>query len=316
MTIVCGKPRVDELGDVVDILRDWQDDGAPMQLHPGDLGWFWRSGAEATADAVRTWRRDERVLAVGLLDGAELLRVTLAPDARHDPDLAQQIHDDVTDPRRGVLPEGSVSIEAPGDALIRDVLLARGWYGGEPWTSLRRDLTEPVEDSGLRIEVVTPGNAHRFAAVLRAAFDGSTFTDARWRAMTAGSPYTDARSLLAYDDKGNAVASVTVWSAGRGRPGLLEPMGVHRAHRHLGHGRAITIAAAAALRELGSSSALVGTPSSNVGAVATYESAGFRRRPDVRDVCRDGGQDVSSGPAGQEVLTEAVDGVTVGLDAR
>jgi len=42
-----------------------------MQLHPGDLGWFWRFGAEATAAAVRTSSRDGQILAVGLLD-AEL----------------------------------------------------------------------------------------------------------------------------------------------------------------------------------------------------------------------------------------------------
>lgn len=58
VTIGLGIPGVDELGDVVRSLREWQHDEAPMQLHPGDLGWFWRLGAEATARAVRTWTRD------------------------------------------------------------------------------------------------------------------------------------------------------------------------------------------------------------------------------------------------------------------
>lgn len=64
--------------------RQWQYDAAPMQLHPGDLGWFGRSGAEATAAAVRTWSRDGRILAVGLLDEPELLWLTIAPDAQRD----------------------------------------------------------------------------------------------------------------------------------------------------------------------------------------------------------------------------------------
>ena len=85
--------------------------------------------------------------------------------------------------------------------------------------------------------------------------------------------------MVAYD---NAVAAVTVWSGGPGRPGLLEPMGVHRDHRGHGYGTAITVAAAAAL-DMGSSSAIVCTPSSNVGAVATYASSGFNRSPDVTD---------------------------------
>src|SRR4051794_8548668 len=52
-------PGVDELSGVVRILREWQDDSSPMQLHPGDLGWFWRFGAEATALAIRTWSRGD-----------------------------------------------------------------------------------------------------------------------------------------------------------------------------------------------------------------------------------------------------------------
>ncbi|MBB5953845.1 ribosomal protein S18 acetylase RimI-like enzyme [Saccharothrix tamanrassetensis] len=287
MAIVLGKPEVDELSEAVGVLRAWQDDGAPMQLHPGDLGWFWRNGAEATAEAVRTWSRDGRILAVGLLDEPRLLRLTIAPDAQRDEELARQLVEDVSEPERGVLLEGKANVEAPVGTLVQDLLSEDGWDVDEPWTPLRRDLTEPVRDLGVRIEVVKPEQAHVRAAVQRASFDGSTFTEERWHAMAAGLPYADARCLVAYDDQGDAVAAVTVWSAGPGRPGLLEPMGVHREHRRRGYGRAVTEAAAAALRELGSSSALVCTPSSNVGAVATYESAGFRPLPEVRDRYRD-----------------------------
>ncbi|GLZ30217.1 hypothetical protein Lesp02_24070 [Lentzea sp. NBRC 105346] len=271
------------LSAAVDVLREWQYDEAPMQLHPGDVGWFWRFGAEATAVAVRTWSRDGRILAVGLLDGRELLRLTIAPDAQRDEELARQLVSDVS----GVLPEGKVCVEVPSGVLVQELLLAAGWSLDEPWTPLRRDLTEPVKDPGVRIEVIGPEHAHVQAAVLRASFDGSTFTSERWHAMAAGLPYADARSLVAYDDQGDAVATVTVWSAGPGRPGLIEPMGVHRDHRGHGHGKAITVAAAAALREMGSSSVFVCTPSSNVGAVATYVSGGFERLPERRDLCRE-----------------------------
>ncbi|WP_461124271.1 GNAT family N-acetyltransferase [Saccharothrix stipae] len=287
MAIVLGEPGVDGPDAAAGVLREWQHEGAPMQLHPGDLGWFWRFGAEATAAAVRTWSRDGRVLAVGLLDGPGLLRLTIAPDARRDEELARRLVEDVTEPERGVLPAGRVNVEAPGDALVHALLSEAGWHDDEPWTPLHRDLTGPVPDPGVRIEVIGPERATVRAAVQRASFDGSTFTEERWHAMVAGSPYADARCLVAHDDRGEAVAAVTVWSAGPGRPGLLEPMGVHRDHRGHGYGKAITVAAAAALRELGSSSAIVCTPSFNVGAVATYRSAGFRRLPEVRDKCRD-----------------------------
>ncbi|NUT49736.1 MAG: GNAT family N-acetyltransferase [Saccharothrix sp.] len=287
MAIVLGEPGLDGLDEAVGVLRQWQHDGAPMQLHPGDVGWFRRFGAEATAAAVRTWSRDGRVLAVGLLDGPDLLRVTIAPDARRDEELARRLVQDVDDPARGVLPAGRVSVEAPMDPVVQDRFAEAGWRVDEPWTPLRRDLADPVPDPGVRIEVVGPGRVSARTAVQRAAFAGSTFTDERWHAMAAGSPYADARCLVGYDERGDAVAAVTVWSAGRGKPGLLEPMGVHPDHRGRGHGRAITLAAAAALRELGSSSAIVCTPSSNLGAVATYRSAGFDPLPEIRDRCRD-----------------------------
>jgi GNAT superfamily N-acetyltransferase len=277
---------VDGLSEVVRVLRELQFDGAPMQLHPGDLGWYWRFGAEATAAAVRTWSRDGRILAVGLLDGPGLIRLAIAPGAQHDEELAQQMVADVTEPERGVLPQGSVSIEARFGALFRGLLFDEGWEADEPWTPLSRDLTEPVEDCGVRIAVVGRDQAHVRAAVQRASFDGSTFTDGHWHAMAAGLPYAEAQCLVAYDDQDTAVAAATVWSAGPGRPGLLEPMGVHREHRGHGYGTAITVAAAAALRELGSSSAIVCAESSHVGAVATYKSAGFQQLPEMRDLHR------------------------------
>lgn len=96
----------------------------------------------------------------------------------------------------------------------------------------------------------------------------------------------EARCLGAYDDRGNVAAVVTVWSAGPGKPGLVEPMGVHEDHRGRGYGRAITVAGAAALREMGSSGVRVCTPSSNAGGIATYRAAGFEARPEIRDRMR------------------------------
>ncbi|HEX8865773.1 MAG TPA: GNAT family N-acetyltransferase [Lentzea sp.] len=274
------------LSEAVDALRAWQREGAPFQLHPGDLGWFWRFGIDALTEAVRVWRRDGRVVAVGLLDQPDLLRFTIAPELQLDEGLARQLVEDISAPERGVLPAGKVYVESPVGTRFKELLFQNGWQTDEPWTPLRRDLTSPVPDPGVRIEVIGPQLAHVHAAVIRASFERSTFVDERWHAMAGGLPYADARSLVAFDGDA-AAAAVTVWSAGPGRPGLLEPMGVHRDHRGRGFGRAITVAAAAALRELGSSSAQVCTPSSNVGAVATYRAAGFVPLPDVFDQRRD-----------------------------
>lgn len=270
------------LEEAVHVLREWQADDSPFQLHPGDVGWFWRFGDEATLAAVRTWHQDGRIIAVGLLDGEDLLRLTIAPDARQDEELAVRLADDIGAPERGVLPAGTVFVESPRGTRFQELLFERGWQSDVPWTPLRRDLTEPVEDPGVRIDVVEPDQAHLHAGVVKASFEKSTFTVERWHAMASGTPYADARCLVAFDGE-DAAAAITVWSAGPGRPGLIEPMGVHHDHRGRGLGKAITVAGAAALRDLGSSSANVCTPSSNTGAVATYRAAGFTALPEVHD---------------------------------
>lgn len=269
-------PHVDQLASVIDTLRGWQVDGAPIQLHPGDLGWFQQFGSHALAAAVRTWNVDGRILAIGLFDGPSVLRLAVDPQAAHDDALAERLVAD--------LEQWNVPVEARAAPVVCERLSARGWQPDEPWTPLVRDLTEPVPDCGLRIATVGPELGGLRAAVHRASFERSRFSEQAWHEVVAGSAYVDAECLVAYDSSDTPVAAATVWSAGPGRPGLLEPLGVDRDHRGRGHGRAISLAAAATLRRRGSSSALVCTPAENVGAVATYRAAGFRRLPDVHDL--------------------------------
>lgn len=287
VAITLSTPEAGQLGDVVSALRDWQSDASPIQLHPGDLGWYWQHGAEAVAAALRTWSRDGQLLAIGFLDGPDVLRMTVAPEVWREEELARQVVADLSEPQRGVLPAGKASVEAPDGTRVKRLLSEVGWSAGEPWMPLRRDLIGPVEDTGLRIEVIGSGQESEFTAVHRSAWGSPRFTDELWHEMAAGVPFTDARCLLAYDDRGVAVAGVTVWSAGPGRPGLLEPMGVHADHRGHGYGRLICVAAAAELQRLGSSSALVCTPSSLASAVATYKSAGYQQLPERLDRSRE-----------------------------
>lgn len=270
-------------------LRWWQRDDAPIQLHPGDLVWHWQVGADVLAAAVRTWSRDGEIVAVGFLDSPDVLRMTVAPLAWRDEELARSVVADLSDRQRGVLPAGKVSVEVPDGTRIQELLSEGVWCSGEPWTPLRFDLATPPDQTPLRTEVVESAEqVSECTAVHRSAWGSERFTDEKWRAMAAGSPFADARCLLARDDQGVAVATVTVWSAGPGRPGLLEPLGVHADHRRRGYGAAICLAAAAHLRELGSSSLLVCTPSSLRSAVDTYAAAGFERLPERLDRSRDG----------------------------
>ena len=125
-------PDVNQLGVVVRALGDWQRDDAPMQLHPGDLGWHWQFGAKATAAAVRTWKRSGELLAIGFLDGPKVFRMTLAPHVWREEDLARQVVVDLSTPQRGVLPAGKVSVEAPNGTSVQKLLSEAGWSAGEP----------------------------------------------------------------------------------------------------------------------------------------------------------------------------------------
>ena len=287
MTVEASTPHISGLGDVLATLRSWQRDDAPIQLHPGDLGWYWRFGVKVVAAALRTWSRDGVILAVGFLDGPGVLRMTVAPEVWHDDVLARAVVADLADPHRGVLPSGPVSVEVPDGTRLRRLIAESGFGHGDPWTPLHLDLGAPVKETGVRTEVVASAEqVSECTAVHRAAWGSDRFIDELWYRMAAGPQFADARCLLARDREGTAVATVTVWAAGPGRPALVEPLGVHPDFRRRGHGAAICLAAAAALRELGSSSVLVCTPSSLRSAVATYEAAGFRRLPDRLDLVR------------------------------
>ncbi|MGW5635178.1 hypothetical protein ACWEWQ_09935, partial [Streptomyces sp. NPDC003832] len=113
MAIDLGGPGTEGPSGIVGLLREWQHDGAPWQLHPGDLGWHWRFGARATAAALRTWSRDGRILAVGLLDEPGLLRLTTAPDARRDEELARRVAADLSATQGGVFAGPEAAAEVP-----------------------------------------------------------------------------------------------------------------------------------------------------------------------------------------------------------
>lgn len=285
MATALSTPGPDELGHVLATLRAWQTADGPPHLHPGDVGWHHARGAERTASDLRTWSRDGRPLALGMLDGPDVLRTAVEPGLAQDEELAATVAEDLGDPERGVLPEGEVFVEARSATRLRTELTTRGWSAGEPWVPLRRDLATPVEAPGLSVERVGPDTVAEYTAVHRSAFTGA-LTDERFTTLASGPAYAEAVSLLGRDEAGAAVAAVTVWSTGPGRPGLIEPLAVHRGQRRRGYGRALCLAAAATLQAMGSSSADVCTEGSRTGAVATYVSAGYRRFPDVPDLQR------------------------------
>jgi GNAT superfamily N-acetyltransferase len=271
-----------DLPEVLQALSSWQVDGAPVQLHPGDLGWAYRLGTGAVADAVRIWRSGDTLTAVGFLDGPGLMRMGIAPGCDGDDELAARIVDDLSSEG------GPHTVEARAGTALRTALDGRGWTAGEAWTPLHRSGPTTAPPPTCSIEIVDATTAPEWLEVVRSAFGTPAPPPERW-ALLADSPMiTDGlgRLLLGRDHAGDAVAAIGVWSAGPGRPGLIEPMGVAATHRGRGHGRAITLAGVAELAALGASGAVIATPTDNTAAVTTYVAAGFTAGEPVTDFRR------------------------------
>jgi GNAT superfamily N-acetyltransferase len=285
MSIVRTTPVPDALDTIVGVLSSWQRDAALVQLHPGDLGWAWRSGSSAVASSLRVWSEDDAIVAIGFFDGADVFRMTVSPARWSDESLARRLADDLFDPR---FSPGPLSLELPVETTLRATLARSGWTPGEAWTPLAHDPSAPTADAppALTIERVGAHVVSEFTALHRSAWGNARFDDESWQTMADGPAFRDALCLLGRDPTGAAVAGVTVWGAGAGRPAVLEPMGVHAEHRGRRYGTAICLVAAAAARKLGASTAWVCTPSALHSAVATYRSAGFVALPERLDLVR------------------------------
>lgn len=292
MRIIRSTPESATLTRLADALASWQSDDAAIQLHPGDLGWFSGVGAEKTAAAIRLWSIEGRIVAIGLLDGPTTLRMAMDPDMLADRRVAEQIAIDLDTPAIGVLPAGPVAVEARGMKQLTRCLLDRGWAHGEQWSTFRWIFSEPVPPPDTHIQMIDARQAGDFVEVHWNAFKETGLPCAdrvrlieRFENMLRG-PFADRGQALIGFDNGTPVAVALVWSAGTGRPGLLEPLGVHVEHRRKGFARAMITASAAALQHMGASGMFVATNLD--GARRTYLETGFSPDAPVADICRIG----------------------------
>lgn len=261
-------PGYDEA--VLAALAAWDGPGGcGWQTHPGDLGWFARVGpARVEADAAWWSVGGGEVAAVAFLDGT--LRTAVAPSRLLDVELADAMTAYAVD--RAV----AAVDPPPGACALRPALAAAGYEaGGEPWLHLYRP-TGAVCEVGFEVRTVTSSDvAADRVAVQRAAFERSSYTLELLADLRRSPAYDAARDLVLYVD-GRPGAVGTAWTAGPGRCGLIEPLGVDAAYRGRGLGRAAVAAACEALAAAGASGTAVWTPAANWAAAALYRSCGFR----------------------------------------
>jgi GNAT superfamily N-acetyltransferase len=262
------------VAEIVAALAAWTPPTWTGQLHPGDVGWELRFEDDHVDSSFLVVRDSGSVVAAGLVDEPQALRVAVDPTLATDAGLGAFLADAADD----LLAAGEAYVDGLPLAAWRAVLADRDWDADpDPWVALHRSLA--TVGSSLPTGVAPVSGARDVAdrvAVQRAAFERSTFTEARWARMAAGPIYDGALDLLARDADGRPVSAGTAWSAGRGRCGLLEPVGTHRDHQRQGHGRRLLDGLCVQLAAAGASSVAVATPAANTGAVAAYVAAGFR----------------------------------------
>ncbi|WP_270241002.1 GNAT family N-acetyltransferase [Kocuria marina] len=298
MDVTYSVPAPELLTAVVEQLARWQVDPWAGHLHPGDLGWHSSVGPEQMARDLRVWELDGEAVALGMLDGPEVLRIAVSPELNQDQALAQRIADNLNENAVDFFTGQEAIVEARGASALRQALRSSGWIDDDAWTPMTLALSTPLdlarlEAAPLNIVEVGPEAAADWTSVHWSSFKGTPFTkDARswfvdrWTHIMTGPFAARAQSLMAYDGSGQPVAVTTVWTAGEGRPGLVEPMGVHRDHHGRGYATAITLAGARTLQRRGASSAAVVAENSNLAALATYRSAGFLTQEQVTDLKR------------------------------
>ncbi|MBA3309963.1 MAG: GNAT family N-acetyltransferase [Nocardioidaceae bacterium] len=277
MTLSVHRMSRDEAGQIIDALCDW----APLStytghLHAGDIGWLLRLDDDDVNEALHVVRDRGEIVAVVVADELSAISPAVKPDRVHDLAVAEAIAG-LAD---NMPTTSNAYADAPPGSTLRSLLSVGGWVvDPDPWVVLYRPLgpVDAVYADPMSATLSSEDDISDRVEVQRSAFEGSTFTIGRWHQMAAGPGFDPALEYLRRNPEGLPVAAATGWSAGRGKCGILEPVGTHLDHTGAGHGKAVSMAAIAALARVGASGVTVHTPGFNAAAIRTYESCGLRQ---------------------------------------
>ena len=193
----------------------------PVQLRQAIWDGRGASGPAGSPMLLRVWTAGDTTVAIGFVDEASLIRMALAPPADHDEDLAQALVGDLEDPTQARL-HGSRSSSKPASGRhSARCSRSHGWVDSDPWTPLVRDLSDPVEGTDLRVEVVGDDRVEQDRWRCRVGvFERSTFTAGRWRRCRSRRHTEGWRCLRVVRRTGQRCCCGHVWAAGPwpGRP--------------------------------------------------------------------------------------------------
>ena len=239
----------------------WLDDGDPLawatlQWEPEVIS---RPGEREARPDTLEWQT--RPAHVGLLD--EILDWAESEATTHG--LAASA--------RAANTAAVASLESRGYAVDRTA----------PWNLLNvrplDHIPEPVVPDGHRLTTMAElDDVVRRVAVHRAAWDGSTMSERRYRQIMRTWPYRADLDCVVEAPSGELVASALAWYDPGLGVGELEPVGTHRDHRRKGIARAVNLYALHRLKAAGATEAIVACrgDADYPAPKQLYESVGFR----------------------------------------
>lgn len=270
-------PHVHEL-----LSRRWAVDDPRAQMHIGDFYWALRttSNGDPLSD-TRIWLRpDGSIAAFAWLDPPELGDAIVDPAA--DPLMLDEALDWLEEEYRKQARTTITVVVVDGDQLRAESLARRGYKPGSGgntrlWQRLGSEPHAPMATTGFTVgQVETKDDMKRRAFVETSSFHYDGVTGDSWRLLTQRLPrYRPELDLIAVAQDGTGASACTCWYDEATRCGEFEAVGTSKAYQRRGLGRAVIIEGLRRLQQLGATTAVVQTQTTNAPAIALYQSCGF-----------------------------------------
>ncbi len=269
------------------VSRSWLTQRPLVVGTPGDLEWWIAQDPEFDGTrSVRLWLDGRELVGWAYLRPPSEIEWHLAPGLAggpvHEAMLDWLEHRAAEEALAGTTVDRTTIWAMETETAAPDLYERRGYLPTDTVMShWVRHLADPVASlslpPGYRLRTVRwPDDLEARVEVHRAAFHPSRMVMERYVRLAQRPGYAPDRDWVVEAPDGSFAAFAIAWWDPMGRVGELEPVGTHPAHRRLGLGRAVCLAAMRSLADLGAEDVLIFSIASNAASEALYASTGAR----------------------------------------
>ena len=302
MTTIVSRPFTgsDDLALLIDFARQQTIARAPAlaYMHPGDVAWqLYLATSPVAFECIHLWFEDGTLAGYAIFEPPLHSAFDLRNDRAAESGLLEKIIAWIEARRRGAyrpdeeipiayssLGPGTVSTTCLESDLDRAEALKRhGFVRTElHGVRYRRSLREPIPEvplpAGYRVRHATDADIEARAELHREAWSvwgPSRFSANRYRRLRETPGYRQELDIVVERAEGQLVSYCICWADEASGVGIFEPVGTSPDHTGRGLSRVAIHEGLRRMRALGLHTALIGTSSVNVRALALYPSCGF-----------------------------------------